>query len=189
MKKVFLGLLVVTVLLLVSCGNGSTGGATAQKQPNYLQIPYEDQEEYLKTEYYTESVPYTDQECEERNVIYKKERGECKDRVSGFFGLGDQPARYSCTITNLDTEGGAFSMEIGFNVGSQKLTTTQNKYIYPQSSEIFTYETDAAIDSCFCAEDVPTKTVCHDVTKYREVQRERQVTAYRPVTKSREVCN
>ena len=149
------------------------------------QVPYETQEEYMKTEYYTEYVPYTDRECESKELTYKVVGGTCQGRKSGLFGLGDQPAKYSCIITNLDSEGGSFSVRIGFNVGNQKLETTQVEFVYPQSSNTFSYEVDASIDSCYCTEKAPTKQVCRDVTKYKEVQRERQVTSYRPVTKYR----
>ncbi|MFH1127340.1 MAG: hypothetical protein V1718_04495, partial [archaeon] len=116
-------------------------------------------------------------------LVYKKEKGSCQQRQSGLLGFGDQPAEYSCTITNLDSEGGTFSMRIGFNVGSQQLDTTESRYIYPQSSETFSYRYDTKMNGCFCIENVPTKQVCRDVIKYKEVQKERQVTAYRPVTK------
>lgn len=175
---VFLSLGILSIIFISGCTQQSTTGGAINNpvQTNNckdVQVPY------LKTEYYMETVPYTDTECQNVPLIYKKETGSCTDRVSGLFGLGDRPAKYSCTITNLDSVGGTFSMNIGFNAGGQKLETTQNKYIYAQSSETFEYQYDAKIDGCYCSEQVPTKQVCHDVTKYRDVQRERQVTAYR----------
>ena len=177
-------LFLISALIIISCTQQTTGQVVGPKCRD-VQVPYEAQEGYMKTEYYTETVPYTDRECENKFLIYKKVTGNCEDRKSGLFGLGDQPAKYSCTITNLDNEGGTFSMKIGFNVGSQKLENTQSKYVYPQSSETFNYQVDASIDSCYCAEQVPTKQVCRDVIKYKDVQKERQVTAYKPVTKYR----
>ena len=177
--------ILIGILLVVFTGRVNTfTGPTCQ------QVSYEEQEEYMKTEYYTESVPYTDQECENKRLVYKKSTGSCQDRQSGLFGLGDQPAKYSCTITNLDNEGGTFSVEIGFDIGGQRITEVQSRFIYPQSSATFSYERDVSIASCVCGEeDIPTKQVCRDVIKYNEVQRERQVTAYRPVTKYRQECN
>lgn len=201
-KKNYMWLWIVLgiVVIVIVSGVIFTGRiGTFVQSPSYsnqpkcrdIQVAYEAQEEYMKTEYYTETVPYTDRECESKRLVYKKETGTCQDRQSGLFGLGDQPAKYSCTITNLDNEGGTFSMRIGFNVGNQQLETTQSKYIYPQSSATFSYEVDATIDSCYCSEQVPTKQVCRDVIKYREIQKQRQVTAYKPVTKYRteQRCN
>jgi len=153
------------------------------------QVAYEEQEEYMKTEYYMETVPYTDRECEDKSLVYKVVKGECKNQYDGWFE--NTPASYSCTITNLDSEAGTFSMRIGFNVQGQQLDETQSKLIYPQSSETFTVTRDSKIDNCYCVETVPTKKVCRDVTKYRDEQRERQVTAYRPVTKykAEKICD
>lgn len=180
-----IALVIIIAILVVFTGNTSKFVT-----PNCQQVPYEEQEEYMKMEYYTESVPYTDQECENKNFVYKKSFGECKDRQSGLFGLGDQPAKFSCTLTNLDNEGGTFSVKIGFDIGDQEITETQSRYIYPQSSATFSYERDLSINSCICLEqEIPSKQICRDVIRYNEVQRERQVTAYRPVTKYRQVCD
>ncbi|MFH1433070.1 MAG: hypothetical protein ABIG84_07695 [archaeon] len=178
-------ILIATVFLSGCSGPTSTTGQSifSTTKCEDVKVSYEEQEEYLKTEYYTETVPYTDTECENKPLVYKKEKGSCQQRQSGLLGFGDQPAEYSCTITNLDSEGGTFSMRIGFNVGSQQLDTTESRYIYPQSSETFSYRYDTKMNGCFCIENVPTKQVCRDVIKYKEVQKERQVTAYRPVTK------
>lgn len=174
-------------------GVNPTGRAIAEADNcKDIQVPYEEQEAYMKTEYYVDTVPYTDRECENKNLVYKMDRGTCSNRQSGILGLGDQPAKYSCTITNLDSEAGTFSVEIGFNIGTQQLKTLQNEYIYPQSSKTFSYSSDTKIDSCFCVEkSIPTKQVCRDVIKYQDVQKERQVTAYRSVTKYRteQQCN
>ena len=35
-----------------------------------VRTSYEEQEEYLKTEYYTETVPYTIEECDDVDLIY-----------------------------------------------------------------------------------------------------------------------
>ena len=194
--RIILGLgIIMLVALTVGCQSttGPTGQVVADQpaaqaalpQCHDVQVPYQDQEEYVQTETYTDTVPYTDTVCTTQNLEYKVTTDACKDRQSGLFGIGDASASITCTITNLDTTAGTFGMTLGFSVGGQRLQDTQSAYIYPQSSHTFTYTQDAKIDQCFCNEQPATKQVCHDVTKYKDVQRERQVTAYRPVTKYR----
>ncbi len=160
--------------------NSQTGGSPiSKKNCRQEQVPYEEQETYYET------VPYTDQECEDKQLIYKKDNGACTDWEDNWFSE-NTPAKYSCMITNLDSEGGNFALEIGFNVGSEQLKETQSKYIYPQSSETFYVQRDSAIDSCFCKEaSIPTKQVCRDVIKYKDIARTRTVTKY----KTEEVCD
>lgn len=194
---VVIGVVVILVFLISQSLSKSTTGnvvvssqvAPAGNSPvvptkscSDVQVPYQEQEEYVKTEYYIETVPYTDKECEAKYLTYKVEKGTCSNRKDNFFA-SDEPAKFDCTITNLDSEAGTFGMTIGFMVNGQKLEETQTNYIYPQSSEKFSISRDASVTSCYCAEQVPTKQVCRDVIKSRDVQRERQVTAYRPVTK------
>lgn len=137
-------------------------------------VPYND------TEYYTESEPYTHSVCNDINLVYKKDRGNCASRSSGFLGFGATPASYDCTITNLDSMGATFSLDLGFNVQGQQLHETQSKYIYPQQSATFSITRDAATDSCFCNEvNIPTKQECRDVIDYHDVQKSRIVTKYR----------
>lgn len=182
---IIIGVFILFIVLSDNQNTNNPNSLTSNQNKNCHQVetPYEDQESYLKTEYYTESVPYTDQECESKDLVYKKDTGICSNWEDNWLS-DNTPAKYSCVITNLDTEGGTFSLEIGFNVGSEQLKETQSKYIYPQSSETFDVERDSAIDSCFCRESsIPTKQVCRDVIKYRDVQKERQVYDNKPVTK------
>ena len=80
MKFNQLTLLIVILIILVSVG-GCTQSPSGQvlasisetPQCEDVKVPYEEQEEYLKTEYYTETVPYTDQECETQKLIYSIE--------------------------------------------------------------------------------------------------------------------
>ena len=182
-KKILISIfLILSVSLIYGC---STPGNVVAPTKNCkdVQVPYEVQEEYIKTEYYTETVPYTDEECENEYLTYKLERGSCVQRVDRLLGE-DKSAKYDCTITNLDNERGLFTIRIGFNIEGQQLEETQEGYIYPQSSKTFYIERDALIDGCYCSEQsIPTKRICKEVTKYKEVQREKQTTAYRPVTK------
>lgn len=152
--------------------NQPLANPTPTRKCRTVQVPYDDLEEYYET------VPYTDRECEAKNLVYKLERGSCMDRQDNW--IEDEPAKYSCTITNLDEQPASFSVNVGFSVQGQELGETQNSYIYPQSSHTFNVQRDANIDSCFCREvNLPTKQVCRDVTKYRKELRTRRITSYR----------
>lgn len=139
-----------------------------------VQVPYSEQEVYYET------VPYTDRVCEDKELVYKQERGTCVGKSDGYLGVGARPMSYSCTITNLDTEAKIFTMKIGLNIGEQQLFDTLSYYIYPQSSKEFAYAEDIGGESCFCVlEEIPTKSVCRDVIKNKEVRKTRTVTKYR----------
>jgi len=65
--------------------------------------------------------------------------------------------------------------------------------LYPQSSKKLTSsarfsgreDADNKIYSCrYTTEKIPIKEICKDTIKYRDVKKSREVTAYRPVTKS-----
>ena len=141
-----------------------------------VQVPYDAQESY------TEQEPYSDEECNNLNLIYKKEEGSCRQYQDNLI-FEDEPAKYDCTISNLDNKAGTFSMEIGFFIDGQQIGETQNKYIYPQSSETFYIEKMAEIDSCYCSlKKLPTKQECETVTKYKTVINYRTVTKYRTET-------
>lgn len=186
-KDISVGKLILVIVLIIfgafvvfsflSNSYNSSDGSLSSSESKIVcrdaQVPYDYQEEY------TETVPYTDQECESRELVYKKDTGSCIQRDDNFFA-DDVPAKYSCTITNLDTEAGTFSMKIGFNVNGEQLFETQQKYIYPQSSESFSVSRDASISSCFCSEtSIPTKQVCRDVIKYKDVAKYRTITKYK----------
>ena len=67
------GVVVIVIALFVySWSQGITESSTELQKPNCrdVQVPYESQEEYVKTEYYTETVPYTDQECEYKDLVH-----------------------------------------------------------------------------------------------------------------------
>ncbi len=149
-----------------------------------VESSYEEQEEYLKTEYYTETVPYED------DVPL-----EYQDSAGDVWGLGcgtltNYMECYWIDIINLDTIGGTFTVDCDFETLYRNLYDTRSQYVKPGDTERFECKVD--ID---WGEDVkltwsvnpPTKSV----TKYEEVQRERQVTAYRPVTmyKTETICD
>ncbi len=141
-----------------------------------VQVPYEAQESYQDKE------PYSDEVCNNVELVYKKETGSCKQYADNFFA-GDEPSKYDCTVTNLDNKAGTFSMEIGFYIDGQENVETISKYIYPQSSETFYAEKMARIQSCTCSlTKVPQKQECETVTKYRPVTKYRTITKYKTET-------
>lgn len=148
----------------------------AQVTCKEVQVPYDALEEY------TEQEPYAEDVCEDINIIYKKDNGACIQYKDNFFA-DDEPARYDCTITNLDNQAGTFYMEIGFYISGQKITEVQNKYVYPQSSQTFSIQKMAQIDSCYCViTSIPTKQECETITNYRTIVKTRTITKYRTET-------
>lgn len=179
-----------------------------------VQVPYEEQEAYMKTEYYTETIPYTDTECESKKLVYsitdfKMVGNDCLNQVDEcnkyFLGICTSKTTYctkreiicSLMLNNLDNERGSWNIKFDFyKVGGSApvATETVTEWLYPETSEsvlggtdeIITKEpVDTAYTCRYRITQEPTKQVCRDVIKYRDVQKERQVTAYRPVTKYR----
>lgn len=181
-KGVLAGIIIIVagisliILILFLMGTISiTGDAVSIKFKNChdVSVPYQEIESY------TETIPYTDQECEAKPLVYKIEGGLCNNKNNGFLGFGRSNAQYSCTITNLDDVGGVFYVNIGFNVQGQPLSEDQSRFLYPQSSQTFSIERDADVQNCFCKEQAPTKQVCRDVIKYKDVQKTRTITKYK----------
>jgi hypothetical protein len=182
-----------------------------------VQTPYEVQEEYIKTEYYTESVPYTDTECEDKNIAYSidnfrivayncnEEQDICTKYILGICSSKttfcvDKTVSCSLDLRNLDNEErGTFTVKFSFiDQNSKNTIKTQNsaKLVYAQSTEDITGtgriisegvdgDANKQISCAYEPIDLPTKQVCKDIINYKDVQRERQVTAYRPITKYR----
>jgi len=159
-----------------------------------VQVPYEDkeayteQEPYLRTEGYYESEPYIVEECEDVALAYNKVAGSCTQYKDHLF-TNDEPATYSYTINNLDSEkGGIFIVGIGFRIGGQLVIEEQSKYIEPSSSHTFYTEKLAKIENCsFSIVSKPTKEICETLTKYQDVLKTREVTDYKTVTKYRTI--
>ncbi|MDO8508330.1 MAG: hypothetical protein Q7S27_01450 [Nanoarchaeota archaeon] len=185
-----------------------------------VQVPYEGQEEYMKLEYYKETVPYTDKECEIKTLVYSIENtgfdyDTCNSNKEecikyNFFGgcsekktyCVDRSSACSLDIRNQDSEqGGTWTIKHEFFVaGSQTAfkSAETSVYLYPQTTKRIKNEIRVTSDgengeankniaSCnyILSPNLPQKQVCKDVIKYNEVQRTREVTAYRPVTKYR----
>ena len=176
---IILGVIAFGVVFSVSLSQNSNSETSSQNQETQkscsdVQVPYD----YLET--YTDTEPYTTQDCQNINLVYRKDTGKCIGKYNGILGIGGNPASFDCTISNLDSQGATFSLDIGFNVQGQPLHESQSKFIYPQQSATFSITRDSATDSCFCNEiNIPTKQVCHDVIEYRDVQKQRTVTKYR----------
>jgi len=185
------------------------------KRCKEVQVPYESQEEYMKTEYYYETVPYTDQECENKDIAYSinnfaydynrcnQDREVCNDYFLGIcvdsttFCI-DKSVSCNLDLRNLDNEkGGNWVIRFNFyKSGTNNVNkyADVSEYLYAQSTENIVGTVRITSDgeegdankqySCnYNVNSIPTKQVCRDVIKYKDVQRSRQVTAYKPVTK------
>lgn len=170
-----------------------------------VNVPYEAIEEevvrvpYKTTENYVESVPvqeqeeYLDEVCNDQPISYIHEWVECS--LGGLSSYGES----SVKITNTDSVGGTFRLNIGYKDGGNFYGLPDSNYIYPGSSAIFTYSlTPSSFDSCsYEIMEVPTKEVCEyekayrtvtvykDVIKTRDVTKYRDETQYETVTKTR----
>ena len=124
---------------------------------NPIQKCREQQVPYQETETYTETVQYTDRECEQETLPYKVENegwitSACEDYnkvcyEEGFFGCKDEETfcvkktlKYKADLTNLDLkEAGYFSIDFKFYKNGNELynTISVNHLVYPQSSDNF----------------------------------------------------
>lgn len=145
-----------------------------------IQIPYEEQEEYIQTEYYTETVPYQ----YEVPLRYESTNYDNTDTLNGIDCgyVGNYMKCYDIAIVNIDTIGGVFTVHCNFRTLSRMLYDNQQVYVNNGNTETVRCRADVDMGEdveLTYAVDAPTKTE----TEYKDVQRERQVTAYRPVTK------
>ncbi len=149
-------------------------------EPYQAQIPYVEKEPYEATETYSEQEPYTDTECHNEPLGHNEEQTVCDD--SGFWN----DAHISVRVNNLDTNnGGSFSIWLGFNLQTGGTTGgTFSQYIQAGSSYTFSYTSSADTNGCtYHMTSIPSKEICEQVIKYRDVQKTRTVTKYRDVTK------
>lgn len=209
-------LIVVAVVILV--GGLLTGVLVIPenfpKSSSCQNVPYEGQEEYLKTEYYSETVPYTEQVCENKELVYSltdfKNVGNCiqyQERcIDYLLGICTEKEKFcvkkevssSLNIKNLDNERGKWIVQFSYSLdGVDQDQQTLSLPLFPEEKRLtgvlwtIQGEENNKKDDRYGYKIVsePTKQVCRDVTKYKEVERSREVTAYRPVTKYREECN
>jgi hypothetical protein len=216
---------VIIVLSVIFTGRMTTFSSSPNMPPPVnsepkckdVQIPYESQEEYMKTEYYTESVPYTDTECENKNIAYSidnfrivanncnKEQDVCNKYFLGICSdkttfCVDRTISCSLELRNLDSEErGVFTVRFNFyEVGTSNAVKNEDasNLVYAQTTNTLTGvaritsegikgDANKQLSCSYAVPNIPTKQVCKDVIKYKDVQRERQVTAYKPVTKYR----
>jgi len=170
------------------------------KETYTVQVSYEDIEEY--TVQVTEEVIKPRVESirfeEKENLKYLIEREDCSASNILFYG------KSSYKLTNLDTEGGVFTVKVGITDNSDIfIFDTQSVYINPTKSYIFTYSpTPNYGDFKSCGRiviDIPekinveyrdiiteeTELVTKPETRYKKVTKTRPETREREVRKTR----
>lgn len=183
MKYLISLLFIVGILFLSGCDSSSQSSftedspATPQKVCNEVQVPYEEQEEWIEQE------PYETVECHQESLRYTSQVTDCKNSL---LILGN--ARTACLVTNLDSEYGVFDVTIGLKCSDdQWFEASTELSIPPHSSKTFE-NADLSFcqgATCKCEVTPPTKQVCENVVKYRDVTKYRTVTEYRTETR----CN
>ncbi|MFA4957827.1 MAG: zinc-ribbon domain-containing protein [Candidatus Methanoperedens sp.] len=155
----------------------------SEKEPYTENEYYTVSEPYATTETYYEKEPFADTKYTTQNLIYNIELTNCAQKDT------TNPAKNTQTVKNLDTEGGTFSIWVGFTLPDGSETgETIGKYIQPSLSEDFTFTTNNIITYCrYKPISIPTKTISETFTNYRDVAKQRTVTKYKDVQKSREV--
>ncbi|MBU3896474.1 MAG: hypothetical protein KJ697_00890 [Nanoarchaeota archaeon] len=143
------------------------------------------EEEYTEMEPYIEeqciSVPKTETNCATTQLKYSLDR-------SCYWSNNLTTLNSVCTIKNLDSETGMFTVNVGVVTSSGNVGENKNIELNPLSSGevIYTYNTD--IGNCFCTEvTIPTKETCYD--KIVNEQQCFDVTKYRPRIQTREIKN
>ncbi len=203
---------VVVVVALMNSNGSMTGNvinSNNEQNCKDVQIPYDYLEEYQET------IPYTDRECETKNLAYSidnfvidsntcnKYEDECH---KWFLGLCTDKTTYcvdksiSCSLLlrNLDNEErGGWTMRFSFfEAGTNNVIKNEdvNSLLYPQSQDTvrgITRIQSTGVDgdankqlTCsYQAANIPTKQICRDVTKYKEITKTRTVTRYRTENK------
>lgn len=181
MRAMIIFLFLFLAISVIGCSQQVTPSTiTPQKICKEVQIPYEAQEKY------TDKEPYETVECHKEEFDHAIFISSCSD--SSLLGI--VPAIAKCKIRNNENEVGLFMIKAGFacNKGctngcysyASKLLT-----VYAYGTETFT-QTDSNIhiaqDECKCVcevTDAPTKQICENVVKYRDVTKYRTVIKYR----------
>lgn len=152
------------------------------KEQYTVDVPYEDIEEYVvqvpyeSKEPYIETVPVQTQ----ANIRYTGEWVTCSS--SGLFSTGESTVK----ITNFDTEGGTFTIQIGYTDNSGNfIADTQSSFVSPSVPVTFTYSpTPSSFQQCnYRVINIPVKTT----TEYKDVIKEKIVTKYRDETRYQKV--
>ncbi len=140
--------------------------------PDAAQAPYTEKE--------CISVPYTENECSQEEIAYS-----ITDKRCYRTGWLQNWSNVECTVHNLDSVGGYFTVYTGFGTDFNQWVTSgswasftqtsqsSTAYIYPGSSKTFQYHMQTEAPNtpviCYCnVASLPTKKVCRDVQKFRE---------------------
>lgn len=219
MKRILLALFILSVFLTSGCITGQVTGPICKnvEVPYESQEEYMKTEYYTETVPYTDTVceskdlPYSVTGFVlEYNTCNQKKK-ECKS--TAILGIPydcieycvDRSISCSLNLNNLDTEeSGTWRILFSFyevGTGNTIKTREVSKFLYPQTSktivgssriqsEGLNGDANKELTCSYNVKSIPTKQVCRDVIRYKEVQKERQVTAYRPVTKykTEQVC-
>ena len=209
-------IIIVAIVVIILIGGGFyygsiTGGVIDENNCREVETSYEETVENV--EYYTETVPYIDNVCNEEELAYKVENwvmdfNNCNEEKyichdDRWWGCADE--EYYCVdrsiacsldLYNLDAEESGW-WDINFNFIERETSNlvredTETLSLYPQSSghiqgavRIQSEGVDGDSNKNLnCRYSLPiraTKQICEEVTKYKEVQREKVVT--KPVTK------
>jgi len=194
-------------------GNTILGDSNNQKQNcRDVQVPYEEQEEYMKTEYYTDTIPYSDKECETKELAYSADNfvqgyptcnqygevcnkfilGLCSDKTTFCV---DETTTCSLTIKNLDSENrGFWTTSFHFWVYDKNGKFVKDygdkeaiRQIYPQSEEVLTAFLNVKSNGIDGDANLRILCLSNDVTKVPTKEVCRDVTKYRDIQRSREV--
>ena len=201
--------LIIGIFIIVSSKNSKTTGNVvnsenedATKSCKDIQVPYDYLEEYQET------VPYSDRECESKNLVYsatneKWDYSTCNQQSEvcyekHWYGdsdchtfCSDKSLSYSVDINNLDEEQGSWVVNIYFYKQNNLYKTVPiTQFLYPKTTKTCTGAFRVTGDSPagdanqeysagYNIQSIPSKQVCRDVTKYQEVTKTRTVTRYR----------
>ena len=207
-----LGILIVIciiVILAIVINPDITGNfVRAFQNCRDVQVPYEKQVTDSKT------VQYTEQECESKNLIYSatnekwdystcnKQSEVCYEKH--WYGdsdchtfCSDKSLSYSVNINNLDEEQGSWKVSIYFyKQGTLYKTIPITQFLYPKTTKTFTGAFSVTGDSPagdanqeysagYNIQYIPTKQICRDVIKYKEVPETKTIIEY----KTEEKCD
>ena len=111
----------------------------------------------------------------------------------------DKRVHFGLNLNNFDDESGVWDITfIMYGDGGEIDSRLQSVSLYPRDNTglYWTFqltgeeECKKKVTGTYSQGYIPTKTICEEVTKYKEVQREKQVTAYRLITtyKTETVC-
>jgi len=206
--KVFFAVMgiLLAVFIITFLGNTSFTGnvisSHSRSNCKDVQVPYDYKEEYIDT------VPYSDEVCESKELTYnlqdfvidynscQKTEERCLKYILGICSKKEtycveKKIQCKLDITNLDDQKGYWGVQFEFMSRDDHSTTVGTSKtggsLYSQETETFYgsktfYNEEEASKDYTCRYKVtsaPTKLICRDVTKYKDITRTRTVTKYR----------